>query len=52
MIQTKPAEGRFDGEDCNYGLVDIKDQPWKVLTDRMKQVNPTWEQVHDSAPVK
>jgi len=50
--EDEPAEGRFDGEDCNYGLVDIKDQPWKVLTDRMKQVNPTWERVHQSAPVK
>jgi len=27
----QPAEGRFDGENSNYGLVNIRDEPWKTL---------------------
>ena len=34
----EPAEGRFDGENSNYGLVNIKDEPWQVLVERMTQV--------------
>lgn len=28
----EPARGRFDGEDYNFGLVDIHDQPYEPLT--------------------
>ena len=28
----EPAQGRFDGEDYNFGLVDIHDQPYELLT--------------------
>ncbi len=35
----EPAEGRFDGENSNYGLVNINDEPWRLLVDRMTQVN-------------
>jgi hypothetical protein len=35
----EPKEGRFDGENSNYGLVNINDEPWDVLTQRMTQVN-------------
>ncbi len=28
----EPTNGRFDGEDSNYGLVDQKDQPYEELT--------------------
>ncbi len=27
----EPKEGRFDGENSNYGLVSIEDRPWDVL---------------------
>lgn len=30
----QPAEGRFDGEDNNFGLVDISDVPYDAVTDR------------------
>ncbi len=36
----QPAEGRFDGEDNNWGLVDEADQPYEVVVERMGQVNP------------
>ena len=42
----EPAEGRFDGENSNYGLVNIKDEPWEILVGRMMQVNGDIEQVH------
>ncbi len=45
----EPAEGRFDGEDCNYGLVNIKDEPWQVLTNRMSEVNARVVQIHQEA---
>ena len=35
----EPAEGRFDGENSNYGLVNIKDEPYKEFVDVVRQVN-------------
>lgn len=35
----EPKEGRFDGENSNYGLVNINDDPWEVLVERMTRVN-------------
>ncbi len=35
----QPALGRFDGENSNFGLVNVDDVPWSVLTERMKEVN-------------
>jgi hypothetical protein len=42
----EPAEGRFDGENSNYGVVNIKDEPWVTLTERMKAVNASLETHH------
>jgi len=36
----EPPEGRFDGENSNFGMVDGKDDPWPELTERMKKINP------------
>ena len=30
--QDQPPEGRFDGENNNWGLVDLQDEPWTALT--------------------
>lgn len=35
----EPVEGRFDGENSNYGVVNINDEVYKVLTDKMTSVN-------------
>jgi hypothetical protein len=35
----QPAEGRFDGENSNYGLVDIRDEPYAELVEVMERVN-------------
>ncbi len=35
----EPQEGRFDGENSNFGLVDNDDVPWSELVDRMTVVN-------------
>ncbi len=45
----EPKEGRFDGENSNYGLVTIEDKPWEVLTTRMKEVNSGLETRHEKA---
>lgn len=42
----EPAEGRFDGENSNYGLVNIKDEPWTVLVTRLQEVNARIEETH------
>ena len=39
----EPKEGRFDGENSNYGLVRIDDTPWEILTERFKTVNARLE---------
>ncbi len=43
----EPAEGRFDGENSNFGVVNIHDEPWEILTERMKQVNARVEAIHE-----
>ena len=35
----EPAEGRFDGENSNYGLVNIRDEPYLPLVERVTKVN-------------
>ncbi|MGI9642916.1 MAG: hypothetical protein ACR2N9_09045 [Acidimicrobiia bacterium] len=34
----QPAAGRWDGENSNFGIVDITDEPYEVLVDRMTAV--------------
>lgn len=49
----EPAEGRFDGENSNYGLVNIQDEPWEILTREMTKTNGRIEAIHageSSAP--
>jgi hypothetical protein len=36
----EPAHGRDDGEDYNFGLVDIHDQPYQELTSMAQSLNP------------
>jgi hypothetical protein len=45
----QPAEGRFDGEDSNYGTVTIEDNPYAELTETMTRVNAAAEQIHAEA---
>ncbi|MBC7287641.1 MAG: agarase [Armatimonadetes bacterium] len=35
----EPAEGRFDGENSNYGLVNIKDEPYQEFLEVVREVN-------------
>jgi hypothetical protein len=42
----EPKEGRFDGENSNYGLVTIEDRPWDVLVKKMIEVNAGLERRH------
>ncbi|MBX3023974.1 hypothetical protein KF840_03595 [bacterium] len=38
QYMDQPATGRFDGENQNFGLVDINDDPWPEVTDRLRAV--------------
>ncbi|MDP8245342.1 MAG: beta-galactosidase [Candidatus Hinthialibacter antarcticus] len=42
----QPPEGRFDGENSNYGLVSLKDAPWETLVNEMTKTNRSVELVH------
>jgi len=42
----EPKEGRFDGENSNYGLVNIEDVVYEELTQRMTQINLKAEELH------
>jgi agarase len=42
----QPKEGRFDGENSNYGVVDIQDNLYPVLTQTMKESNAQAEAWH------
>ena len=48
----EPKEGRFDGENSNYGLVTIEDRPWDVLVQRMMEVNAGLETRHAQATAR
>jgi len=39
QYSDQPAEGRFDGENSNYGLVKGDDSSWDLLTGTMQEVN-------------
>jgi agarase len=48
----QPAEGRFDGEDNNWGLVNEQDEPYTVVTEQMAIVNPEiWDYLQTPPPV-
>ncbi|GIX08058.1 MAG: hypothetical protein KatS3mg115_2461 [Candidatus Poribacteria bacterium] len=49
QYSDQPPEGRFDGENSNFGLVTLQDEPWELLTERMREVNGRIESVHRSA---
>lgn len=42
----QPAEGRFDGENSNYGTVTIRDDVYEELTQAMRQLNDQAEDIH------
>ncbi len=46
QYMDQPAQGRFDGENSNYGLVRIDDEPWELLTRTFTFVNVRAEEVH------
>lgn len=43
----QPEGGREgDGENSNYGVVDVNDEPWKLLTQKMTEINANAEVLH------
>jgi hypothetical protein len=45
----QPGEGRFDGENSNFGIVTINDEVYEELTQTMKSVNAEADAIHMSA---
>jgi agarase len=46
----EPKEGRFDGENSNYGVVNIKDEVYELLTGSMTKINAKAEALHAGKP--
>lgn len=42
----EPAEGRFDGENSNYGLVNIRDEPYEEFLSVVREVNGAAYETH------
>jgi hypothetical protein len=42
----EPKEGRFDGEDSNYGLVDINDRPYQEFVEAVQKANAAATEAH------
>ncbi|MGA8184747.1 MAG: hypothetical protein WB819_14025, partial [Terriglobia bacterium] len=42
----EPREGRFDGENSNYGLVNIHDQPYKQFVKAVQAANQAARSAH------
>lgn len=48
----QPASGRsFDGENSNYGVVDVKDKPYEELLAALGKVNADAEKLHAASRV-
>jgi hypothetical protein len=45
----EPKEGRFDGEDSNYGLVNIHDKPYAEFVEAVNQANQAALEAHRKA---
>lgn len=45
----QPPQGRFDGENSNFGVVTIKDDPYLELTRAMTSINGEAENLHAAA---
>lgn len=43
------VEGRFDGEDSNYGLVDIQDRPYQEFVEAVRKANAAAWEAHQKA---
>ena len=44
-----PRGGRDDGEDYNFGLIDIDDRPYETLVEAFSHVNPRLAEIHRQA---
>jgi agarase len=42
----EPPHGRFDGEDCNFGVVDIHDTPYVELVAAVRTIRPKVNSIH------
>ncbi|HEX2228533.1 MAG TPA: hypothetical protein VHM64_15460, partial [Candidatus Binatia bacterium] len=45
-----PWGGREDGEDYNFGLIDINDRPYERLVDAFSRINPRLADLHQQRP--
>ncbi len=52
QYSDQPAQGRFDGENSNFGLVNIEDEPWVILVTRVTTVNLKAELIHAELTVE
>jgi hypothetical protein len=44
-----PKGGRGDGEDYNFGLIDINNRPYEKVTETFRRLHPTLVKLHERA---
>ena len=49
LYADQPSEGRFDGEDNNFGLITEKDEPYEELVNRSRSM---YNEIYRSLPTK
>jgi hypothetical protein len=49
QYHDEPRGGRADGEDYNFGLVDVDDRPYEELVEAFSRVNPGLMEIHRAA---
>lgn len=49
QFTDEPTHGRSDGEDYNFGLIDIEDRPYVELTAAFKATNAAVPEIHEAA---
>lgn len=48
----EPPTGRTaDGEDCNYGIVDMNNNPYSYLVEEIKQFSAKMVEIHEGRPL-
>jgi len=48
----EPTQGRFDGENFNFGLVDIHDRPYETVTHERSELAQSPRRLTENAPYR
>ena len=50
QLYDHPNGGRLDGEDYNFGLLDVRDKPYETLLDALGRIHRVLPRLHNEQP--